>query len=263
MLITPLHTMFAKVYSQIFASSIAENYTTRHVFMDLLVLADSEGVVDMTASAISRTTNVPLDVVRKAIQELSEPDEASRSPEEEGRRIALIDSHRDWGWRIINYDHYRQLRDEEGRRAYHRDYMRKKRREAGVKPREGLLSSVKPRDAASTHAEGEGDAEGDNTPKPPKGGRRKSVEKVVVTDPLALRVAALFGRRESTPWLMDEWDKFKALSPSPEEVTDMEAHYASGGKFLRRDLKTLLNNWMGELDRFASNGKSAPYSPNL
>jgi hypothetical protein len=174
--------MFAKVFTQIFASSIAEHYTTRHVFMDLLVLADSEGVVDMTMSAIARTTNVPLEVVQKAIAELSAPDEHSRSPDEEGRRIALIDSHRDWGWRIINYAHYRQLRDEEGRRAYHRDYMRKKRKAAGVTPsngnvtgkprevsstpvksREGLLTSVKARDAASTHAEGEEEAEAEES----------------------------------------------------------------------------------------------------
>lgn len=168
LLITHLHTMFAKVYSQIFASSIAENYTTRHVFMDLLVLADSEGVVDMTMGAIARTTNVPLSVVEAAIKELSEPDDASRSPEEEGRRIALIDSHREWGWRIINYGHYRQLRDEEGRRAYHRDYMREKRRKEGVKPREKVLRPVKSRDAASTHAEGEGDAEGKPTTLPQK-----------------------------------------------------------------------------------------------
>lgn len=164
--------MFAKVYTQIFASSIAENYTTRHVFMDLLVLADSEGVVDMTLNAISRTTNVPILIVEEAIKELSEPDPSSRSPEEDGRRIALIDSHRDWGWRIINYDHYRQIRDEEGRRAYHRDYMKQYRSKGAVKPRKGALSSVKSCkgalspvkscDALLTHAEEEveGDAEG-------------------------------------------------------------------------------------------------------
>lgn len=259
--------MFAKVYSQIFASSIAENYATRHVFMDLLVLADSEGVVDMTLSAIARTTNVPIDVVEKAVKELSEPDEASRSPEEDGRRIALIDSHRNWGWRIINYDHYRRLRDEEGRRAYHRDYMREMRerkRANNVKACEGVLRPVNGCDAGLTHAEGEGDAEGINTPKPPKGGRKKSVEKIQVTDPLALRVGALFGRRETTPWQKDEWEKFQSLSPSPDEVADMEAFYNSGEKYLKQSLSTLLNNWMGELDKWVGKqSRKSPYAPNL
>lgn len=158
--------MFAKVYNQIFASSIAENYTTRHVFMDLLVLADSEGVVDMTMGAIARTTNVPLEVVKRAIQELSEPDTESRSAGEDGRRIALLDSHRDWGWRIINYAHYRSLRDEEARRSYNRNYMRKYRN--GEEPTEPVKSvktckdrstSVKTSKALSTHAEAEGEGE--------------------------------------------------------------------------------------------------------
>jgi hypothetical protein len=29
---------------------------------------------------------------------------------------------RAWGWRIVNYKHYRQLKREEDRRSYHRDY---------------------------------------------------------------------------------------------------------------------------------------------
>ena len=163
--------MFAKVYTQIFASSIAENYTTRHVFMDLLVLADPEGVVDMTMGAISRTTNVPLDVIKQAIQELSEPDKSSRSPEEEGRRIALIDSHRDWGWRIINYDHYRTLRDEEARRSYNRNYMRKYRNGdedpepvKSVKTCKDPSTSVRSRKAPSTQEEEEVEGE-EHTPR--------------------------------------------------------------------------------------------------
>lgn len=268
--------MFAKVYTQIFDSSIAENYTVRHVFMDLLVLADSEGVVDMTTHAISRRTNVPVEIVRDAMHTLSEPDPESRSPDEDGRRIALVDPHREWGWRIINYDHYRKLRDEEGRRAYHRDYMKKYRSKGGVKSGEGLLSPVKAcedplRDVKSseallTHAEAE--EEGDvRTPKPPKGGRKRSVTKVQVNNPRALRISALFGRRPDTPWLQDEWEKYLELQPSEEEVRDIEVYYATGDRFLRQDLKTLLNNWMGELDRAAKHlnqaRKSQPYSPNL
>jgi hypothetical protein len=155
--------MFAKVYSQIFASSIAENYNTRHVFMDMLVLADSEGVVDMTLSAISRTTNVPMEIVESAIKELSEPDKSSRSPTEDGRRIALVDSHREWGWRIINYDHYRSLRDEEARRSFNRNYMRDYREKnkpvRDVKKCKSPSTSVDSGKALSTHAEGEVEVE--------------------------------------------------------------------------------------------------------
>lgn len=120
--------MFAKVFGQIFDSSIAEDYNCRRMFIDMLVLADSDGVVDMTIEAISRRTNVPLAEVEKYITELQEPDPASRSKKEDGRRLILVDPQRGWGWQVVNYRHYRQIRDEEARRSYFRDVKRKQRK---------------------------------------------------------------------------------------------------------------------------------------
>lgn len=120
--------MFAKVFGQIFDSSIAEDYNCRRMFMDLLVLADSDGVVDMTQEAISRRTNVPIEQVCKYIDQLQEPDVLSRSRKEDGRRLVPIDPQRGWGWQIVNYRHYRQIRDEEARRSYFRAAKRKQRK---------------------------------------------------------------------------------------------------------------------------------------
>ena len=108
--------MFAKVFEQIFDSSIAEEWQTRVVFEDLLILADKNGVVDRTPEAISRRTNVPLEIIKKAISELESPDLRSRRIEHEGRRLVRLDEHRDWGWLIVNYDYYRSLASEEQRR---------------------------------------------------------------------------------------------------------------------------------------------------
>lgn len=119
--------MFAKVFSQIFDSSIAENPRHRHVFMDLIVLADSDGVVDMTMEAVARRTNVPIEEVRSAIEFLSAPDPASNSPAEDGRRLLPVDSAKTWGWQIVNYQHYRAIRNEEDRREYFRTYRQKER----------------------------------------------------------------------------------------------------------------------------------------
>lgn len=122
-------TMFAKVFAQIFDSSIADNHKHRHIFMDLLVLADSDGVVDMTVEAVARRTNVPLEDVRDAITVLSEPDERSNSPAEGGRRLLPIDERKAWGWQIVNYHHYRAIRDEHARREYMREYRKAEREE--------------------------------------------------------------------------------------------------------------------------------------
>lgn len=109
--------MYAKVFQQIYDSSIADDWTARLVFMDFLVLADKNGVVDMTHESISRRTNVPIDVVRKAISKLEQEDPASRTKTANGVRIARLDEHRDWGWIIVNYGHFRQINNEEQRRA--------------------------------------------------------------------------------------------------------------------------------------------------
>ena len=119
--------MFAKVFYQIFESSISDDYLVRHVFMDLLVLSDEDGVVDKTSKAISRITNVPLEVVEMAISKLCAPDPQSRTPDHDGRRLVLIDENRDWGWKIVNYLKYRQIRDEEARRISNRSYKRDQR----------------------------------------------------------------------------------------------------------------------------------------
>lgn len=86
----------------------------------------------MTPDAISRRTNVPMETVLRCITELCQPDVTSRSPLEDGKRLIPLDSHRDWGWRIVNYQHYRKIRDQEARRSYFRDYQRKRRKKLRV-----------------------------------------------------------------------------------------------------------------------------------
>ncbi|MGA8147248.1 MAG: hypothetical protein WB870_06670 [Gallionellaceae bacterium] len=145
--------VFAKIFTQIFDSSIAEDYMVRLVFMDLLVLCDRDGIVDMTPEAISRRTNVPLEGVARALERLSKPDLRSRSHLEDGARIVLLDSHRDWGWQVVNYQHYRSIMDEESRKQYFRDKKRQYR---------AMSKTVKdkvPMSKMSTQAEVEAEAE--------------------------------------------------------------------------------------------------------
>ena len=167
--------MYAKVFSQIFDSSIAVDHEVRHVFMDLLVLADAEGVVDMTVDAIARRTNTPIEMVARALEVLASPDPSSRSPDEDGRRLRLVDSHRDWGWLIVNYEHYREIRDEEGRRKYFRDYQRQRRAmKRGESPCQQVSTPVK--DSSTllngiTHAEAEAEEKEEAKAKKKREGR--------------------------------------------------------------------------------------------
>lgn len=126
--------MYAKIFRQIYDSSIAEDPQVRFTFMDMLVLADSDGVVDMTPEAISRVTNVPIDWVKRSIQILESPDERSRTADHNGARIARLDEHRDWGWVILNYDKFREMATEEQRRLKTRERVQRHREQRTKKP---------------------------------------------------------------------------------------------------------------------------------
>lgn len=147
--------MYAKVFEQIFDSSISEDHVVRHVFMDLLVLANKHGEIDMTLSAISRRTNVPVKIVKHAIGVLCAPDKTSRTADEEGRRLLLMDVHRDWGWRIVNYEHYNAMRNEDSRREYFRQYKAQQRAKAKMSTLstvDNVDSTLSPRlSTVSTH----------------------------------------------------------------------------------------------------------------
>lgn len=116
--------MYAKVFAQIFDGTLCTvgPWESLVTFQQLLILADQDGHVDMTATAISRRTTIPLEIIEKGIAALLLPDLESRTPTEEGRRIVPLSEGRAWGWRVVNYKHYRQLKREEDRRSYHREY---------------------------------------------------------------------------------------------------------------------------------------------
>ncbi len=136
--------MFAKVFSQIYDSSIVEDSELRYTFMDMLVLADRNGVVDMTHEAIARRTNRPIETIRRTILLLEGPDKCSRTPDYAGARIKRLDDHREWGWMIVNYDYFRQLASEEQRREKTLTRVHKHRRKGEGNGEGGTLQSVTP-----------------------------------------------------------------------------------------------------------------------
>lgn len=121
--------MYAKIFASMYDGTLATvgPWEALVTFQQLLVLADRFGDVDMTAEAISRRTTIPLELINRGIAELEKPDERSRRPDFDGRRIVRLAEHRDWGWHIVNHEHYRQIRSAEERREYHRAYMAQRR----------------------------------------------------------------------------------------------------------------------------------------
>jgi uncharacterized phage protein (TIGR02220 family) len=122
--------MYVKIFRQIYDSTLADDWKALVTFQQLLILCNQHGEVDMTPEAIARTTNLPLDIILAGLTVLSEPDPRSRSKLEEGRRVTLLEESRPWGWRLVNYNYYRLLRNAESKREYDREYMANKRKKS-------------------------------------------------------------------------------------------------------------------------------------
>lgn len=101
--------MYVKIYSGILESSIASDTKLRRFFMDLLLIADQDGCVVATRNAIAKRIGVDLSEVDWGIEKLLQPDEESGNPENEGRRIEPMEG-RGYGWRILNYGFYRDIK---------------------------------------------------------------------------------------------------------------------------------------------------------
>ncbi len=121
--------MYGKIFESIYDGSLYGQWEAIVTMQQLIVLADADGVIDMTPPAISGKTSIPLEILEKGLKILSEADPYSRSPGSDGARIQLLDEQRPWGWFLVNHKKYRDLRTAEDRRKYMQRYM-KKRREA-------------------------------------------------------------------------------------------------------------------------------------
>ena len=119
--------MYTKVFRSIYDGTLADSWQAMVTFQQMLILADSQGVVDMTLGAMARITGIPLEILAAGIAVLEAPDAGSRTPEMEGRRIARLDAHRDWGWFLVNFAKYRAMQTREEKNEADRERMRSKR----------------------------------------------------------------------------------------------------------------------------------------
>jgi hypothetical protein len=140
--------MFSKLFDSMYDGTLRTRspWQALVTFQQMLILADPTGVVDMTAEALAIRTGIPLEIIQAGITALEAPDPDSRLPHEEGRRIVRLDDHRNWGWQIVNFVHYRNLQSNEARREYQKELMRKRRGKAKGSNVSAPLAPVSSRD---------------------------------------------------------------------------------------------------------------------
>lgn len=139
--------MYAKLFTSIYQGTLRGNSHGLLVFTNLLAHADQLGRVDVHPRAIAEEVGLTVEQVRAALDMLEAPDDESRSPECQGRRIVRLDEHRAWGWTVVNYLKYRAIRNEEDRREQNRESQRRYREKH--KPASADVSQDKPQSSPS------------------------------------------------------------------------------------------------------------------
>ena len=115
--------MYAKVFERILTSSIMDaGVHVRWLWIVLLVMADRDGYVIATETALARIANMPVDDVRNAIAILTAPDQNSTNPEHEGRRVLPVGPNT---WWIPGVPRYRAIRDADEQRAETKERVRR------------------------------------------------------------------------------------------------------------------------------------------
>jgi len=232
--------LYARIFVKILDSSIAENWQARHVFEDMLKLAD-DGVLDVTRQAIARRTNVPLDIINEAIAVLESPDPASRDPEDDGRRIVRLDETRDWGWRIVNWEKYEAIRSTAD--------QREKTRQRMIRLRQRRVGELSPRPPTKTKTTSEAE---DTSPK--RTGRHGCV-----TPPAAKPQQ----HRATAPPTLDELKLQAAKIGLPDNEAEKFFNYYESngwrvGKNPMRSWSAALTNWKLNAKKYENHSKPNP-----
>jgi hypothetical protein len=96
---------FALLWSKTLYSSlwVKESKETRILFLTMLMLKNSDGVVQASVVGLADAAKITPDECRQSLKDLLSPDPDDSSKVDEGRRLCEIPG----GWQIVNSDAYR------------------------------------------------------------------------------------------------------------------------------------------------------------
>src|ERR1017187_3841638 len=95
---------YTKLFHSILSSTIwREDLPTKVVWVTMLALANQDGDVEASVPGLAHLAGVTVEQAEAALTKLLSPDQYSRSPEHEGRRLEAIEG----GWRLLNHAKYR------------------------------------------------------------------------------------------------------------------------------------------------------------
>lgn len=157
----------------------------------ILSLCDRAGHVDVTPAYLAGITGLPVAEITACMERFCAPDPGSRSREENGARLRLIDPDRAWGWVVVNKEKYREKARLMSRDAQRTEsgYDAERKRRARV-PRSPPKSPVLPLSESETKTDTKSESE-----------KNISVASLPARIPEFDDIRALYPRRAgSQPW---------------------------------------------------------------
>lgn len=154
--------MYGKLFASLYQGTLRGRPDELLVFTNLIACADADGVCDKHPRAIAEEVGLPIERVHAALAALEAPDPDSRSQAEDGARLIRIDEHRSWGWMLVNYQHYRDIRDPVERRKQVREAVqrhRTRRKESGNQQSSDVIAGNQSNPLYRMKAKAEAEAE--------------------------------------------------------------------------------------------------------
>jgi hypothetical protein len=113
---------YTKLFSSIITSSIwSEDDKTRIMWITMLATSDARGFVSGAVPGMAKVAGMSIEDAERSIDKLCSPDKWSRTKDHDGRRLLVVDG----GWKIVNYQKFRDA----GRSQERKEYLREKQRE--------------------------------------------------------------------------------------------------------------------------------------
>lgn len=116
---------YVKLFQSILDSSIWRRGSsdTRVVWITMMAMADRDGVVDNNVFGIADRAKVSEQACQHALDVFLAPDPQSRTEDQDGRKVEKVPG----GYKLINYEYYRDLASLEQKREQAASRQRRKR----------------------------------------------------------------------------------------------------------------------------------------
>ena len=163
--------MYGKFFASTFTGSMVGSGCNVFAVWGYCIANGIGGQVELNPRIMAAVLGASEDEIRSAIEVLCSPDPHSRSGDQDGRRLVQEGA---FAYRIVNFEKYRSIRNEEERREYNRRKQAEHRAKAKVSNQVSLTVNDCQHLSAHTETEAEAETEAEGSSGIGKPNERKS-----------------------------------------------------------------------------------------